>query len=69
MLILWIWALIMTGLVLYLLVRPYTGKSVGTIVITNTGDGKLFSLEIDGDPDDIADHNFVSFRVQVDSDQ
>jgi len=69
MLILWIWALIMTAIVIFLLLRPYMGKHVGTIVIRETDEGRLFSLEIDGDPNELADHNYVGFRVQVESDQ
>lgn len=44
------------------------GGNVGTVVITEDEDRKLFSLELDGDPDDIQKMQTVSFKVDVQKD-
>jgi hypothetical protein len=35
----------------------------GVILITETEEKKIFSLELDGDPNDLADRDEVIFRV------
>lgn len=35
----------------------------GQILITETEEKKIFSLELNGDPEDLADHDEVIFRV------
>ena len=53
------------GIVLQISSAKYTNsRSGGTIVITDVGDKKVFSLELDGDPEALAQGNEVIFKVE-----
>jgi hypothetical protein len=40
-------------------------NSVGIIFITHTDDKTIYSLELDGDPEDLAYRDYVVFKVDI----
>ena len=53
------------GIVLQISASKYTNNLTGgTIVVNEMGDKKMFSLELDGDPEDLENQSEVVFKVQ-----
>jgi hypothetical protein len=53
------------GVILQLSNAKYSSKKVGVIKMNETDESALYSLELDGDPAEIADHDEVRFSVDT----
>jgi len=63
MVLLAIWAVLATLVCICLALRNYFSY-FGWVITSETEEGIMYTLEVNGDIDDIADRRFITFKVE-----